>query len=377
MRAVAFKPVSEVMTPSPIIVSSSEVVSKLLGRLYETDTYEAVVVGGNSVGLITVRDLLDVTHPERTAVERVTKTAATIRPEAMTLEAVDLMISHRLRAIPIADETGVIGLISQVEVTESLSTSPDLKEIRCKEVMVSPVITANANDSVASARRLMLKHGISHIPIVTAHGKLMGVVTAKTVVHTFVRPMESVSLGERVGETIQAWEAPAKSIMDSRPLSVEPNGSTFGAVHGLRRLRKSACLVVEDEQPVGIITPREVMSLLLRFKEREELPVYILGLDEPWDFFEVETVKSKVMRVMSRHRQIHPDIEEAIIHVRPIRKMGQRAFYQLNARVYSPTEHLIASGRGWDLPSAFDTLCDRLDRRLRGAKITYKVRRKR
>ncbi|MCJ7573239.1 CBS domain-containing protein, partial [Candidatus Bathyarchaeota archaeon] len=216
------------------------------------------------------------------------------------------------------------------------------------------------------ARRMMLERGISHVPVVDS-GKLIGVVTATDIVHTFITPGSRMAIGDKTGEKLTRFPGQVNGVMDDQPLAIGPNASILEAVKGMRDRGKSACVMVDENGAVlGILTPREVL-VILKGAEPEELPVSILGL-EGEGFFEKEIAEEKVRRVVARNMRIHPDINQVSIRIRRQQNRGERARYQIAARVLSPTEQFNASTEGWDLLASFDDFLEALDATLKRAK---------
>lgn len=368
MKEVAFAKVSDYMNKNPVTISELQTIADLVGLFRETNNYEALVSGRETFGLVTVRDLLDIGHPERTRVENITRIVGSVKPDDLVIDAVELMMRHRVRAVPIVEGDKVSGLLSQVDVVDAIYDSPDLREISAGEVMVSPIKVVNFDDNVATARKLMLNNRFSHLPVVGKDGRLKGMITAKDIIFTFIRPQKGVEVGERIGETIRTWNAPVKTLMDEHPLTDTESESLFNTLKGFRNQKKSACIVISDDKPIGIITLREIMALLLRFSEHKSPSIYVLGLDQEDLVFDVEMVRQKVLNVINSNLSIHPDIEEVFIHVEKARKQGVRTLYEVRARVWSTTGRVHVRADGWDLPSVFDELTYRLDRKLKEAK---------
>jgi ribosome-associated translation inhibitor RaiA len=176
-----------------------------------------------------------------------------------------------------------------------------------------------------------------------------------------------MAIGDKTGEKLTRFPGQVNGVMDDQPLAIGPNASILEAVKGMRDRGKSACVMVDENDAVlGILTPREVL-VILKGAEPEELPVSILGL-EGEGFFEKGVAEEKVRRVVIRNMRIHPDINQVSIRIRRQQNSGERARYQIAARVLSPTEQFNASTEGWDLLASFDDLLEALDATLKRAK---------
>jgi len=367
LRELASSDIQDLIYRRVSVFKPDDTASKVLGKLKETGRYEAAVASDGRVGLVTVRDLLGVNQPAQTRVDGIWKVTGSVSPRDRVVDVASVMIRNNVRAMPIVENKVIVGIISQVDVTGVLCDVPELSGIPVKEMMRTPVISLDISERVALARRLMLERGFSHIPVVE-YNRLVGMVTAKDIVHVFITPISKTTTGDRVGEKVARFPGVVGGIMDSRPFTVGPDGSVLDVVLGLRDQGKSACVVTDLRRAIrGIITPRELMVPLLRLGTVEELPVYIVGLSDV-DFFERSVAEEKVRRVVERSLKTHPHIHEVSVKVKQSKTRGTQTRYEATARVLSAEEQFIAEEDGWNLLEVFDKLCDTLDKALRKSK---------
>lgn len=164
--------------------------------------------------------------------------------------------------------------------------------------------------------------------------------------------------------------------MDTHPLHVSPRTPIVDVVREMASLRKGYCLVLEKHKPVGIITPRDVIKLLIEFKPSIHMPLYVFGFQNE-DEAEMESAKRKIERVAVRGLRMHPSLQEIVVHGKTIRVTGNRKRYKVRARAYTPTTRLAFTAKGWSLRSVFDELAEKMDKRLRQTKTkTHRSRRK-
>ncbi len=105
--------------------------------------------------------------------------------------AEDLMKMKRIRHLPVTDDDGLAGIISQRDMFHAgLSTAMGfgtkakgefLKAVLVKEVMTAEVITIGSGADVKAAARLMLKKKIGCLPVVD-DGKLVGLISESDVI---------------------------------------------------------------------------------------------------------------------------------------------------------------------------------------------------
>lgn len=369
LRDVALLEVSHIMREGSEVFRSSDTASSLLGYFRETNIYEAPVVGENKIGFVTLRDLLNVSHPERTRLGKVWKFVGVLRPDNRISEAVELMIQNDTRAVPIDGDSSAVGILSQVEVAQALSDARELKEIPIKDVMMHPVITIEKGSKISSARRLMLDRRISHLPVLNKD-RFLGVVTARRIVYHFIAPLSGTVTGEFIGEAVRRLDGAVEGVMDLHPFTAEPQTSCMKVARGFVKEEKSACIVTGvGGEVLGILTPKELVSLLRRlWIEEEKVPISIVGLTEKEGFFEASVAEEKLRRVIERNMRFYPEIEEVTVRLRRRDVGGYRTRYMLTARIHGPYKQLYAEAEDWELMMAFDDLCDELDRSMKKTK---------
>ena len=367
IRELALSEISEVAHGGISVFRPDETVSRVLGVLKESGRYEAAVSSDDSVGIITVRDLLGVSNPSRAKIAGIWRATGSVGPSARVLDVVETLMRNGIRAIPVTSGGEIEGLASQTDIIEAMCEVSELSEVPARGLVHSPVISVESEESVSRARKLMLDRDISHIPVMEK-GRLSGEVTADIIVHAYITPASKTTTGDRIGERGPRFPGKVASIMDRQPLAVGPDASARQVVSGMRDHRKGACYVTDGDGGVlGIITPRELMALITSLRAEEELPVYIMGLSDE-DFFERSVAEDKLRRVVERGMRFRPDITEVSVRIKRAQRKGERTRYDLTARALSPNDQTIAGAEGWDLLETFDELCSTLERALRRTK---------
>ncbi|MBN2334672.1 CBS domain-containing protein, partial [Candidatus Bathyarchaeota archaeon] len=333
----------------------------------DTGRPEAVAAKGDRVGIVTVRSLLGVDQPQRTKVESIWEQVGVVYPGTSVLEAAEILIEKGVRAVPVVEGGEVMGIVSQVDITGAMTDVGELRGFPAKEIIQNPVVTMEAADGVAQARRLMLDKGISHIPV-TKDGKLKGIVTADIIVHTFITPASKTTQGDKVGEKGTRFPGQVSGVMDTQPFTVGAEANVLQVVRGMSEKGKSACLMTDEAGAVhGIITSKELLAVIAGLREEEAIPVYILGITDE-DFFERVVAEEKLRRIVAKNMKIHEGITEVSVRVKKQSTQGERVRYKLNARVMGPSVSFNTEYEGWGLMETFDGLCNALDSTLRRAK---------
>jgi len=131
----------DVMTPNPVTVTSTATVAEVFDLMREQEIRHVPVVDdGTVVGILSDRDLahFDITRLltvdgaealrrelSTPVVKLMSPDVVVVGPEAELTEVIDLLLEHRVGAVPVVrPETGeLIGIVSYVDVLEALRDS--------------------------------------------------------------------------------------------------------------------------------------------------------------------------------------------------------------------------------------------------------------
>jgi CBS domain-containing protein len=114
-----------------------------------------------------------------------------------SLPAAHLLMKDRgIRRLPVVDDGELVGIITLGDVrgaSPSEATTLNLFElsylmdqVKVERVMTRNVVTVTPDASLAQTARLMLEHKISGLPVVTADGRVAGVVTESDIFRVLV-----------------------------------------------------------------------------------------------------------------------------------------------------------------------------------------------
>lgn len=121
-----------------------------------------------------------------------------IAPGATVADAVKLLATHRIGAVPVTDATGVVGIFSERDVIYCLASEGGAAlEKKVADVMTSPALTVDTTAPVMSALSMMSRRRIRHLPVVE-EGSMVGF----------------VSIGDLVKYRIDKIEAEAAALRD-------------------------------------------------------------------------------------------------------------------------------------------------------------------
>jgi CBS domain-containing protein/ribosome-associated translation inhibitor RaiA len=343
--------------------------SKVKGELEKTGRYEAIVIGGGKIGLVTIRDLLEVELLEQTKVERLWKSQwqTPVTSDSWVGGVATELLRINARALPVVEEMRPVGIISQVDIVAAMADCPELRKTLAKDLAKMPPVSLGVYAKIAEARKLMLDRDFSHVPIVKEE-KLVGIVTAQDIVQFFATGIGRAKTGERSGQKVSKYPGTVEDIMDRHPLTLKSGATALDVAKSLRDQDKSAALLVDDNDGVlGIITPKELLQLVAEPETEPELPISIVGLTNE-EFLEKSLAEEKVKKAVNLGLKLHPDINNVQVVIKKAAKGGEKGRYEMTIRVLTPKEQFQTSNEGYDLVKTFDGLIAALEKVLKQAK---------
>jgi CBS domain-containing protein len=134
-----------------------------------------------------------------------TRKVVTVRPETTFKELVALMSSHRVSGLPVIDGTGrPVGVVSEADTLVKQEhrgggeTRPWFGRKRrarwrkaigstAGDLMTAPAVTVGTDATTTAAARLLAEKNIRRLCVVDADGLLVGIVSRRDVIGTFLR----------------------------------------------------------------------------------------------------------------------------------------------------------------------------------------------
>lgn len=147
--------------------------------------------------------------------------------------------------------------------------------MKARDIMNSPVVTANENDSLEQCARRMLDLRIDQLPVVNDNGELTGFISASD----FVAKKTTVSFSrteilelfgqwfdhgtaERIYE--EAGRITVKEVMSSPAISVGPDATVKEVFEKLAGTGVHSVVVVEGEKPAGLVSVSDFLKLIVK-----------------------------------------------------------------------------------------------------------------
>ena len=339
------------------IINSNESVSKILGNLIKINNYSVYFKNGNKITAINLRDILSARDVHSQKLNSIAKSTPIIEEDSNIASAAGLMSLYRLRSLPVIEDGEIIGQITTKSIVKAMEHT-DIK-IRSTKIMTANPICIHENDLALTAKNLMVRHRIDHVPIVEEN--LKGIVTSFDIAKILLTADNLDNVHRGLTEHTRPLEFPVKGIAERNATTSSIDHSVAKVVQLLNSNNSTYSIVTLGNEIQGIITHRDIISLLGE-KVKEDVPAYIIGL--PDDPFASELAKTKFNTLIKFLTKTMPDVEEARCRIRLSTVRGKTKKYEIEVSIFTPTNRYSYRNEGSDLATIFDQMKDSLKNKL-------------
>lgn len=340
-------------------IDTSYSISKTVGVLVNSDSYEVFCMDGKDVLTISARELLGVKDIENMKIKPLLRK---IQPLARndTVEKAAAILSHyRMRSVPVVEGNEIVGVVNGKDIVELLHKQ-NLKWITANSILTADPITVTSTDSLATARRLMITKRIDHLPVIKG-GKVSQVLTSMHLLQV-IKPTERLGMGLRGLNLHKKYDENISNMGSTRIPNLNTNSPLSTVIESMLKNDSSCCLLTLWDHVHGIITYKDIINLL-ESKIPSEVPLFIVGLPE--DYSSAEIVKTKFDKIIRNLTKVYPEVEQAKASIKTIHNPeSNRPHYEVSVRVFSPYRTYNYTEMGWDLSKIFDALGSKLLRNL-------------
>ena len=245
-----------------------------------------VIKNKKIVGIITRKDLLR--KPEETQLGLLmTSKPITIGPEANIREAARLLVSRRIRRLPVVEDNRLVGLLSVADLIHALAQMKIKEEI--KDAYTSQTFALWEETPLPLVGRVMEISGVDAIPILNSESILQGIISERDLIRNSsiedsvgvsdfsngtdddewtwesIRDTHTISFGI---SKVQLPNRPVKLAMVKNVVSVPKNAEVSECALKMRRSRVDQMPVINgDKRLVAMLYDRDLIRALCREEE--------------------------------------------------------------------------------------------------------------
>ncbi|WAC06006.1 MAG: CBS domain-containing protein [Methanoregula sp.] len=238
------------------------------------------------VGIITRKDLLQ--KPEETQLGLLMTTKpVTISPDAEISEAARLLVTRKIRRLPVVENGKLVGLLSVADMIHAIAQMKIKEEI--KDVYMSQTFALWEETPLPVVGRVMEISGVDAIPILDAESRLQGIISERDLIRNStiedsvgvsdfsngtdddewtwesIRDMHTLSYSI---SKVQLPDRPVKTAMVKNVVAVPQNAEVSECALKMRRARVDQLPVINgDKRLVAMLYDRELLKALCRSAE--------------------------------------------------------------------------------------------------------------
>lgn len=354
--------------------------SKIKG-FFEDSGQEAVVIGEDRyVGVVTRRRLIS-SHvdPDEKAGSLAGDPPRVGRHEDVR-EVARLMVESNFKVLPVEEGKDVVGVITADGLLRDVNSHLGVLDV--EDVYTKDLISITSDTSVGRIINILRENGVSRVPVVD-EGRLVGIVSLYDILDFSVRKEtpdkggggqgqgssgsggDHGGFGPRHGDADRMLDIPAEDVMNSPVETTTPDETLEEAVERMLDMDFSSLVVVEDGDPVGIITKTDILKSLT-WSDESHMDVQISNIEclDPMSREEVAAMLENIADKYSDMQVLH-----AHVHLKK-HKENLRGNPLILSRVvlYTNKGQFLATGEGYGPRRSLRLACDKLERRVLSAK---------
>lgn len=343
-----------------ITIQPDDTISQVIGKMQKNDTYDVFYYDGKKVVSTNLRTLLTSKNIAKMKIAPFLYPIPHLQKSSTIQKAANIMAHYRIREAPVVDKKKIIGVVSAKKLLQ-LVTKKDNKWIKANLIYSQNPITISSTESLGAARKLMISNKIDHLPI-EHKGKIKNVLTSFHLVNAII-PKERIGKQSMGIDPIKKLESNIGNIGSKRVTQCAPNDNLNTIIDNMLKTNTTCCLVNLWDNLQGIITYRDVLSLLA-IRMKTTIPLYIIGLPE--DQRNVKLLTSKFESTLKRLQKVYSGIQEAKVSVKKHRT-GKKKEGKFEVSIMITTPHhspIIYKSISFDLSQALEELSQKLLRNL-------------
>lgn len=196
----------------------------------------------------------------------------------------ELIIGSKIHYLPVVDENNTFLGITSARRTFCLFDNSPVFKMQITDYLKTinnPLITVSLDDSLSTAINIFKKRKISKLIVIGPDMKLKGILTYYDLISYLMSPQHSIHRGERGGIKVNFYQEKVQHFAKTYVLTLTPKNTLMDAVHLILKKRIGSVVIVDkDRHPIGIITTRDLLRLLIRSKDERKIQIVSSNLSD-------------------------------------------------------------------------------------------------
>ncbi len=228
-------------------------------------------------------------HPV-TLADIMTRDVLSVGPSTSLQEVAQMMSETKISSLLIGTPEKSIGIVTETNMLRALRWRLP-RDTSIVEVMSQPIITASPNLDLLNARRLIEKHKIRHLVIVSPQGKTIGIVS-------------ETDFRRHLGTLAFQRTSTLESAMDREIPQLPPNARLDDALTRMLKQGSDYVLIIDHGKPLGILTERDIPRLLSQQPNAAEMTL-AEAMSTPLHCITIDQTVSMALEAMATHSVRH------------------------------------------------------------------------
>jgi len=344
--------ISEIMVADVFSLTAEDTVAKAFNLMVDKSINQLPVVDERDkyVGMIFAKQLINSTAQPTSKLKSYIVNTSTLSPDAEVEKAAQLVIGSGNRALPVVERGKLVGIVSETD----LVMTADFGHATVDEVM-SGAIVIEEDTLLADALSKMRRYNISRLPVINGKGILRGSLNILDVGKIITTPRERTSKSAAIsGSTAGIKDVKVRDLM-RRAISAERGTKLNTLLEHFRR--NEEVVIVGDGRPMGIVTPKDALELVLPKRDNEPV-IHMAHLEDGQDRIEIQ---EQIERFLKKIQGKLGDVRSIVVYA----DKHKTRKYSLRTRVITSRGVIDAKAVGYDPISASKELVAKLDRRIK------------
>lgn len=352
--------VSEIMVTDVASLTAEDTVAKALVLMVERSIHQVPVVDGSGAytGMIFAKQFLASSAQPASKLKSFVTNTSSLSPDGEVEDAAKMILGTGNRALPVVQNGKLVGMLSETDIAQTA----DFGHAIVDEVMTGAIVIEE-DTPLADAVSKMRRYNISRLPVISKAGVIKGVMSILDAAAIMAMPTERTSKSAAIsgGRSKVKGDVKVKDIM-RRAVGVE-RGTKLNSLSEYFK-KHEELVVVGDSRPIGVVTPKDALELVLPKKGQPAMHISHMGDEE--DRRDIEEHMAKFVKKMQGRIA---DLQNVVIYADKHRTRK----YSVRCRLITGKGVINAHAVGFDPISAVKELIRKLDTQIK-AEHTQKVK---
>jgi len=337
-------------------IEPTDTLSHVIGKITKNNAYDVFYLDNKKVLSANVRTLLNAKNITTMKIESFLYPIPHVSLNDSIQKVANIITHYRIREVSVVDKNKIIGVVTAKNIIKLL-LSKDNRWIKANLIYTQNPITITADESLSTARRIMITKRIDHLPVMS-QGKIKQVLTSNHILESII-PTERQGKESMIRKTEHALEYKIGNTGSTRIPQCSPNDDLNKIINSMIKTNTTCCLVSLWGALQGIITYKDILNLLAS-KLETPIPLYIIGMPDEQQY--ANLISSKFGKTLKRLQQVYSNIHEARVAIKQ-QRTGNKKEGKYEVSIMIITSHhtpLIFVSVGFDLSEVLEDLSDKL-----------------